>query len=66
VKIPMERPTKHYFVCYVYMHFKTILWRKKTNGFGDKVVLALQAQCASITSVEQNTIHCDFTGMKIT
>ncbi len=40
---------------YIDMHFKTILWRKETNGLGDKAVLALQAQCASLTSVEQTT-----------
>jgi hypothetical protein len=40
---------------YIGMHFKTILQRKETNRFGDKVVIALQEQVASITSVEQNT-----------
>jgi hypothetical protein len=48
------------------MHFKTILRRKETNGFGDKAVLALQAQCASLTSAEQNITQREFTGMKIT
>jgi hypothetical protein len=43
-----------------------ILQRKETDGFGDKAVLALQVQCASITSVEQNNTQHDFTGMKIT
>jgi hypothetical protein len=52
-------------LAYVDMHFKSILWRKETNGLGDKVVLGLQTQCASITSVEQNTTQRDFTRMKI-
>ena len=46
-------------------HYKTIIRRKETNGFGDKSVLALQAQCASLTSVEQNNTQRDFTGMRI-
>ena len=47
------------------MHFKTILQRKETNGFGDKAALALQAQCASLTSVERTITQRDFTGLKI-
>jgi hypothetical protein len=46
-------------------HYKMIVQRKETNGFGDKSVLALQAQCASLTSVEQNNTQHDFTGMRI-
>ena len=42
-----------------------IIRRKETNGFGDKSVLALQAQCASLTSVEQNNTQRDFTRMRI-
>jgi hypothetical protein len=42
-----------------------IIRQKETTGFGDKAVLALQAQCASLTSVEQNTTHRDFTRMRI-
>jgi hypothetical protein len=42
-----------------------IIQRKETNGFGDKAVLALQAQCASLTLAEQNNTHRDFTGMRI-
>jgi hypothetical protein len=34
---------------YVDMHYKTIIQRKDTCGFGDKSVMALQAQCASLT-----------------
>jgi hypothetical protein len=48
------------------MHFKTILRWKETNGFGDKAVLVFQAQCASLTSVEQTTTQQEFTGLKIT
>jgi hypothetical protein len=48
------------------MHFKMILRRKETNGFGDKAVLALQVQCASLTSVEQTTTQREFTRLKIT
>jgi hypothetical protein len=65
---PNGAPNKVLFcllLTYINMHFKTILWRKETNRFGDKVVLALQAQCATITSVEQNNTQCDFTRMKI-
>jgi hypothetical protein len=50
---------------YIDTHFKTIIRRKETNGFGDKSVLALQAQCASLTSVEQNNTQRDFNGMRI-
>ncbi len=46
-------------------HYKMIIRRKETNGFGDKSVLALQAQCASLTTVEQNTTQREFTGMRI-
>jgi hypothetical protein len=56
----------HLLLTYVDMHFKTILQRKETNGFGDKAVLAVQAQCACLTSVEQNTTQREFTGLKIT
>ncbi len=52
-------------LAYIAMHFKTIIQRKETNGFGDKAVLALQAQCASITLDEKTITQCDFTGMKI-
>jgi hypothetical protein len=50
---------------YVEMHFKTNLQRKETNGFGDKAVLALQAQCASLMSVEQTNTQRKFRGLKI-
>jgi hypothetical protein len=43
------------------MHFKMILRRKETNGFGDKAVLAFQAQCASLPTVEEITTQRDFT-----
>jgi hypothetical protein len=57
-KDPNGVPNKVLFcllLIYVNMHFKMILQRKETNGFGDKAVLALQAQCASLMSVEQTT-----------
>jgi hypothetical protein len=66
---PNGAPNKVLFcllLTYVHMHFKMILRRKETNGFGDKAVLARQVQCARITSVEQNNTQRDFTGMKIT
>jgi hypothetical protein len=50
---------------YVDNHYKMIIHRKETNGFGGKSVLALQAQCASLMSVEQNNTQRDFTGMRI-
>ncbi len=50
---------------YVNTHYKMIIWRKETNGFGDKSVLAIQAQCASLTSVKQNNTQRDSTGMRI-
>jgi hypothetical protein len=65
---PNGVPNKALFcllLTYIDMHFKTIFQRKETNGLGDKVVLALQVECTSITSVEQNTTQHDFTGMKI-
>ncbi len=37
----------YFLLTYVDTHFKMILQRKETNGFGDKSVLDLQAQCAS-------------------
>jgi hypothetical protein len=65
---PNRVPNKALFcllLTYVDMHFKTILWRNETYGFGFNAVLALQAHCASIMLVQQNTTQCDFTGMKI-
>ncbi len=65
---PNGAPSKllfHLSLTYVDMHFKMILRRKETNRFGDKAVLALHVQCASIMSVEQTTAQCEFTGMKI-
>jgi hypothetical protein len=65
---PNGAPNKalfHLVLTYVNTHFKTILQRKETNGFGDKAVLALQAQCASLTSVEQTNTQREFTGLKI-
>ncbi len=53
---PNGVPNKALFrllLTYIDTHYKTIIRRKETNGFGDKSVLALQAQCASLTSVEQ-------------
>jgi hypothetical protein len=38
---------------------------ESTNRFGDKVILTLQAQCASFTSFEKKKTHRDFTGMHI-
>jgi hypothetical protein len=63
-----DAPNKALFrllLTYVDMHFKMIIWRRDTNGIRDKAVLALQAQCASITLVEQTNTQRDFTGMKI-
>ncbi len=43
---PNGVPNKALFcllLTYVDIHFKMILQRKETNGFGDKAVLALQA-----------------------
>ncbi len=68
VEDPNGVPNKVLFnllLTYVDLHFKTILQRKETNGFDDKAVLALQAQCASITSAQQNATQRDFTGLKI-
>jgi hypothetical protein len=65
---PNGAPNKALFrllLTYINTHYKTIIRRKETNGFGDKSVLALQAQCASLTSVEQNNTQRDFTGMRI-
>ncbi len=65
---PNGAPNKALFrllLTYIDTHYKTIIRRKETNGFGDKLVLALQAQCASLTSVEQNNTQRDFTGMRI-
>ncbi len=64
----IRAPNKALFrllLTYVDTHYKMIIWRKETNGFGDKSVLALQAQCASLTSVEQNNTQRDFTGIGI-
>ncbi len=66
---PNGAPNKalfHLLLTYVNMHFKMILRWKETNGFGDKAVIALQAQCASLTSVEQTTTQREFTRLKIT
>jgi hypothetical protein len=52
---PNGAPKKALFCivsAYIDMHFKMILQRKETNRFGNKAVLALQVQCASIMSVE--------------
>jgi hypothetical protein len=65
---PNGAPNKALFcllLTYVDMHFKMIIQRKDTNGFGDKAFLALQAQCASIMSVEQNNTQRSFTRMRI-
>jgi hypothetical protein len=54
---PNGAPNKAYFrllMTYTNMHFKTILRRMDNNGFGDKALLALQMQCTSLMSVEQN------------
>jgi hypothetical protein len=48
---------------YVDEHFKTVIRWKDTNGFGDKAILAIQAQCASITAFETHSAHCEFTGL---
>jgi hypothetical protein len=48
---------------YVDKHFKTVIRRKDTNGFGDKAILALQAQCASITAFETHSTHRESTGL---
>lgn len=50
---------------YVDEHYKTVIRRKDTNGFGDKAILALQAQCASITAFETHSTHREFTGLRI-
>jgi len=50
---------------YVDEHFKTVIRWKDTNGFGDKAILAIQAQCASITAFETHSAHCEFTGLWI-
>jgi hypothetical protein len=65
---PMEHQKKAFFrllLTYVDEHYKTIIRRKDTCGFGDKSFMALQTQCASLTSTEQNNTHKDFTGMRI-
>ncbi len=65
---PNGVPNKALFrllLTYIDTHYKMIIWRKETNGFSDKSVLALQAQCASLTSVRQNNTQRDFTGMRI-
>ncbi len=65
---PYGAPNKVLFylmLCYYDTDFKMILRRNETNGFGDKAVLALQVQCASLTLVEQTTTQCDFTRMQI-
>ncbi len=45
---PFEDPNRaqtkvlfYLLLTYIDMHFKMILWRKETIGFGDKIVLAL-------------------------
>ncbi len=66
---PNGAPKKALFrlpITYVDNHYKTIIHRKETNGLGDKSVMTLQAQCASLSSAEQNNTHREFTGMKIT
>jgi hypothetical protein len=50
---------------YVDEHYKTEIWRKDTNGFGNKAILVLQAQCASITAFETHSTHREFTGLQI-
>jgi hypothetical protein len=65
---PNGAPNKALFrllLTHVDTHYMTIFQRKETNGFGDKSVLALQAQCASLMLVEQNNTQHDFTGMRI-
>ncbi len=62
---PNGMPTQSIVLFPADMHFKMILQRKETNGFGDKAVLVLQAQCASLTFVEQTTTQHEFTGIWI-
>jgi len=65
---PYGTPNKVLFMLvlmYVDEHYKTVIRRKDTNGFGDKAVLALQAQCASITAFETHSTHREFTGLRI-
>jgi hypothetical protein len=50
---------------YIDEHYKIVIWRKDTNGFGDKAILTLQAQCASITAFETHSTHREFTGLQI-
>jgi hypothetical protein len=50
---------------YVDEHYKTVIRQKDTNGFGDKAILVLQAQCASITAFETHSTHREFTGLRI-
>lgn len=52
---PTGAPSKVLFrlvLTYVNTRFKMIIRRKDTNRYGDKAVLALQEQCASLKSVE--------------
>ena len=65
---PYGTPNKVLFMLvltYVDEHYKTVIRRKDTNGFGDKAILALQAQCASITAFETHSTHREFTGLRI-
>jgi hypothetical protein len=65
---PNGTPNKVLFMLilmYVDEHYKTVIWRKDTNGFGDKAILVLQAQCASITAFETHSTHHEFTGLQI-
>jgi len=65
---PDETPNKVHFMLILTCideHFKTVIQRKDTNGFGDKAILALQAQCASITALETHSTHREFTGLHI-
>jgi hypothetical protein len=41
-----------------------IRW-KDTNGIGDKAILVLKSQCASITAYETHSTHHEFTGLCI-
>ncbi len=63
---PNGTPNKVLFMLilmYVDEHYKTVMWQKDTNGFGDKAILALQAQCATITAFETHSIHHEITGL---
>jgi hypothetical protein len=61
-------PNKEIFrllLTYVDTPFKMSIRRKDTYRFGDKAILALQAQCLSLTSVEEHKTQRNFTGIRI-